>query len=89
MLGTLAGRPPARPTPLRSSRTAPSGLPSTSTRSATRRANTVTAPPRLAASLIPSSLARLVFVGFVGTGVCKEKYLAGLLFMAAYGRGHE
>ena len=89
MLGTLAGRPPARPTPLRSSRPAPSGLPTTSTRSATRRANTVTAPPRLATSLIPSSLARVVFVGFVGTGVCKDEDLAGPLFIGAYGRANE
>ncbi|WP_415819806.1 hypothetical protein, partial [Bordetella tumbae] len=58
-------------------------------RSTPRRANTVTAPLRLAKSLIPSSLARAVYVGFVGDDFCKDEDLAGRLFMAAYGRGHE
>ena len=46
-------------------------------RSTPRRANTVTAPPRLAASLIPSSLARLVFVGFVALAFARRKILQG------------
>ncbi|WP_415822610.1 hypothetical protein, partial [Bordetella tumbae] len=64
-------------------------LPSVSTRSATRRANTVTAPLRLAASLIPSPLARAVYVGFVGDDFCKNEDLAGRLFIGAYGRANE
>ncbi|WP_415822501.1 hypothetical protein, partial [Bordetella tumbae] len=58
-------------------------------RSTPRRANTVTAPPRLAESLIPWSLARVVYVGFVDDDFCKDEDLAGLLFIGAYGRANE